>query len=83
MRDGIEAKRCVGPDGLKTFVLIRSVKRREKERAMHERFARRIEDGLDRLGRRIRHARRPLDVRRLERSSGACSHATSTPRVAT
>src|SRR5207247_8901076 len=70
MRDGIEAKRCVGPDGLKTFVLIRSAKRREKERAMHERFARRIEDGLDRLGRRIRHARRPLDVRRLERQLG-------------
>ena len=70
MRDGIEAKRCVGPDGLKTFVLIRSVKRREKERAMHERFARRIEAGLDRLGRRIRHARSPLDVRRLERQLG-------------
>jgi len=70
VRDGIEAKQCVGPDGLETFVLIRSVERREKERAMHERFARRIEDGLDRLGRRIRHARRPLDVRRLERQLG-------------
>ena len=70
MRDGIEAKQCVGPDGLETSVLIRSVERREKERAMHERFARRIEAGLDRLGRRIRHARSPLDVRRLERQLG-------------
>jgi hypothetical protein len=70
VRDGIEAKQCVGPDGLETFVLIRSVERREKERAMHERFARRIEDGLTRLGERLRRARRPLDVRRLERQLG-------------
>jgi transposase len=70
VRDGIEAKHCVGPDGLETFVLIRSVERREKERAMHERFARRIEDGLTRLGQRLERARRPLDVRRLERQLG-------------
>jgi hypothetical protein len=70
VRDGIEAKQCVGPDGVETFVLIRSVERREKERAMHVRFARRIEDGLTRLGQRIGRARRPLDVRRLERQLG-------------
>src|SRR3989449_1635711 len=70
VRDGIEAKHCVGPDGIETFVLIRSVERREKERAMHERFARRIEDGLTRLGERVGRARRPLDVRRLERQLG-------------
>src|SRR5712692_3278989 len=70
VRDGVEAKQCVGPDGVETFVLIRSVERREKERAMHERFARRIEDGLTRLGQRIGRARRALDVRRLERQLG-------------
>ena len=70
VRDGIEAKQCVGPDGVETFVLIRSVERREKERAMHERFTRRIEDGLGRLGQRMGRARRPLDVRRLERQLG-------------
>jgi transposase len=70
VRDGLEAKQCVGPDGVETFVLIRSVERREKERAMHERFATRIETGLERLGRRVRQARRPLDVRRLERQLG-------------
>jgi len=70
VRDGIEAKQCVCPDGVETFVLIRSVERREKERAMHERFAHRIEDGLQRLGLRIGRARRPLDVRRLERQLG-------------
>ena len=70
VREGIEAKQCVGPDGVETFVLIRSVERREKERAMHARFARRIEERLTRLGRRLQHARRPLDVRRLERQVG-------------
>jgi hypothetical protein len=70
VRDGIEAKQCGSPDGIETFVLIRSIERREKERAMHERFARRIEDGLTRLAERVRRARRPLDVRRLERQLG-------------
>jgi len=70
VREGIEAKQCVGPDGLETFVLIRSVERREKERAMHARFSRRIEDGLARLGRRLGQARRPLDRGRLERQVG-------------
>src|SRR3990172_254859 len=70
VRDGIEAKQCLGPDGVETFVLIRSVERREKERAMHERFAGRIEARLPRLERRLAHARRPLDVRRLERQIG-------------
>jgi hypothetical protein len=51
-------------------VLIRSVERREKERAMHERFARRIDNGLTRLGQRLGQARRPLDVRRLGRQLG-------------
>src|SRR2546427_4956622 len=70
VRDGLEAKQCVGPDGVESFVLIRSVERREKERAMHERFARRIEKRLVRLGQRVQRARRPLDVRRLERQVG-------------
>src|SRR5439155_1065527 len=70
VREGLEAKQCVGPDGVETFVLIRSVERREKERAMHERFARRIEERLIRMGQRVQRARRPLDVRRLERQVG-------------
>ena len=31
VRDGVEAKQCTGPDGAETFVLVRSVERREKE----------------------------------------------------
>ena len=70
VRDGVEAKQCTGPDGAETFVLVRSVERREKERAMHARVTRRIEDGLARLGRRLQRARRALDARRLERQLG-------------
>jgi hypothetical protein len=70
VREGVEAKSCGSPDGQETFVLIRSVERREKERAMHARFCRRIEDGLTRLGHRLTRARRPLERSRLERQLG-------------
>src|SRR3989442_1912415 len=70
VREGIEAKQCVGPDRVETVVLIRSVERRQKERAMHERFSRRIEDGAARLARRIAQSRRPLDAGRLEQQPG-------------
>jgi transposase len=70
VRDGVEAKQCVGPEGAETFVLVRSIERREKEQAMHARFCRRIEERLARLDRRLRRARRPLDARRLERQLG-------------
>lgn len=70
VRAGVEAKQCRGPDGRETFLLVRSVERREKERAMHERFCQRIEGGLTRLGQRLAHARRPLDRSRLDRQVG-------------
>ncbi len=70
VRDGVEAKQGVGPDGQETFILVRSVERREKERAMHARFCRRIEEGLTTFGQRIAQARRPLDRGRLERQVG-------------
>jgi len=46
IRDGLEVKLCPSPDGDETFVLCRSRDRREKEAAMHERFEKRIEEGL-------------------------------------
>ena len=70
VREGVEAKLCAGPDGKETFVLCRSVERRAKEQAMHARFAQRIEQGLDKLGRRLAHARRPLERGKLERQIG-------------
>jgi hypothetical protein len=70
VREGVEAKHCAGPDGVETFVLIRSVERREKERAMHQRFAQRIEAGLTTLTHRLAHARRPLERGPIERQLG-------------
>src|SRR5207245_2614691 len=63
----VEAKQCGGPDGAETFLLVRSVERREKERAMHQRFTARIEVGLTRLAHRLPPARPPLARRPVER----------------
>jgi hypothetical protein len=49
IREGLEVKLCPSPDGEETFVLCRSRDRREKEKAMHGRFERRIEEGLQRI----------------------------------
>ena len=49
IHDGLEVKLCPSPDGDETFVLCRSRDRREKEKAMHGRFERRIEEGLQRI----------------------------------
>jgi len=45
----LEVKLCPSPDGGETFILCRSADRREKEKAMHARFDRRIEAGLERI----------------------------------
>lgn len=70
VREGVEAKLCQGPDGAETFVLVRSAERLKKEHAMHERFARHIEDGLASLGRRIDASRKPLERGPIERQIG-------------
>jgi transposase len=70
VREGVEAKLCPGPDGMETFVLCRSADRREKEKAMHERFAKRIEERLESLGRRLEHARKRADRETIGRQIG-------------
>jgi transposase len=44
---GVEVKLVKSPDGMETFVLAKSHDRASKERAMHERFVDRIEEGLE------------------------------------
>ena len=70
IREDIEVKICHGPDGSETFLLCRSASRSEKEKAMHERFSRRIEEGLQSLGRRIEKSQSALDRGSLERQIG-------------
>jgi transposase len=70
VRDGVEAKLCPGPEGDETFLLCRSADRRKKERAMHERFAKRIEERLESLGRRLERSRKRLDREAIGRQIG-------------
>jgi len=70
IREDVEVKICRGPEGRETFLLCRSASRREKEKAMHERFSKRIEEGLESLGRRIEKSQSPLDRGELERQIG-------------
>ncbi len=49
IRDGLEVKLCPCPGGEETFILCRSADRREKEKAMHSRFEKRIEAGLEKI----------------------------------
>jgi transposase len=49
VQDGVEVKLVAGPQGTETFVLARSADRREKEKAMHQRFLERLEAALHKL----------------------------------
>jgi hypothetical protein len=70
VREGLEVKLCTGPDGTETFVLCRSAEREKKEKAMHERFAKRIEEGLASLGRRIDKSKKALEKGPIDRQIG-------------
>ena len=77
IREGLDVKLVPSPDGEETFILCRSADRRKKEQAMHERFARRIEEGLERMAAGCRQRRqKPITVaKRLGRLLGANSRA--------
>ena len=49
VRAGVEVKLVPGPQGDETFILARSLDRRQKEQAMHECFVLRMEKGLEKL----------------------------------
>jgi hypothetical protein len=70
IREDVEVKLCHGPEGDETFILCRSAGRREKDRAIRERFAERIREKLESLGRRLTRARKPADRSQVERQIG-------------
>jgi len=49
VREGLEVKLCPSPDGKESFVLCRSAERAAKEKAIHDRFEKRIEEKLNKL----------------------------------
>ena len=70
LREDVEAKQCVLEEGKLQVVLCRSAPRRVKEQAMHQRFAARIEAGLQKLERRLTHAKKPLARAAIDRQLG-------------
>jgi transposase len=70
IRDGLEVKLCSGPEGMETFILCRSADRAAKEHAMHERFSKRILEGLTRLSKRLETAKKRADRSQVERQIG-------------
>jgi len=49
VQEGVEVQLVPGPEGKETFVLARSTDRREKEKAMHQRFVDRLEAALKKM----------------------------------
>ena len=49
VQEGVEVQLVPGPEGDETFVLARSTDRREKEKAMHQRFVDRLEAALRKM----------------------------------
>jgi transposase len=72
---GLEVKLCSSADGQETFILCRSASRSQKEKAMHERFEKRIESGLAKLVESCQA--RKLKVGTLERRVGRLLEANS------
>jgi transposase len=70
IREGVEVKLLDGTVPEERFILCRSADRREKERAMHEKFSTRIEQALARLQGRIAQAKKPLDQAQVLRQIG-------------
>src|SRR4029077_10606680 len=76
IREGLQvqkvcAEACGEQDQPETFILCRSADRAEKERAMRDRFARRIQEGLQQLQERCRRSKPgKLEIGVVERSIG-------------
>ncbi len=66
----VSAKLARHPETDETVILCRSADRRSKERAMHDRFSRRIEQALERLSVRVARSTRPLDPATVNRQIG-------------
>jgi transposase len=70
VREGVEVKLARHPETSETVILCRSADRRSKERAMHDKFSRRIEAALDRLAARIARSKKRLDPAPVNRQIG-------------
>jgi transposase len=83
IRDGLEVKACSSPEGDEIFVLCRSEARAQKEKAIHERFEKKIEKGLEKLTESCRKRKQKIGIieRRVGRLLGANSRAAGSFKV--
>jgi transposase len=83
IRDGLEVKACRSPEGEETFVLCRSKERGLKEKAIHERFEKRIDKGLEKIAESCRKRKQKVGSieRRVGRLLGANTRAAGLFKV--
>jgi len=63
VHEGLEVRLCPAPDGEEVFILCRSAQRSAKERAMHDRFEKRIEEALKKIAESCRKRRqKPIAI---------------------
>ena len=79
VREDVEVKRVAMPGGEETYVLCRTTARREKEKAMRNRFSARIEKALQQLAQRVASGKLK-DRGKIERNLGRIQAAH--PQVA-
>ena len=70
VHEGVEVKLTRHPETEETVILCRSDDRRSKERAMHDKFSRRIETAFERLAARLARSKRRLDPAPVNRQIG-------------
>jgi transposase len=70
VQEGVEVKLTRHPETGETVILCRSADRRNKERAMHDKFSQRIEDALDCLAARIARSKKRLDPAKVNQQIG-------------
>jgi transposase len=70
VNEGVEVKLTRHPETKETVILCRSADRRSKERAMHDKFSRRIEEALGRLAARLARSKKRIDPATVNRQIG-------------
>jgi len=70
VHEGVEVKLTIHPETEETVILCRSADRRNKERAMHDKFSQRIEEALQRLAARLARAKKRVDPAVVNRQIG-------------
>ena len=70
VHEGVEVKLTRHPETEEVVILCRSADRRSKERAMHDKFSRRIDEALARLAARLARSKKRVDPTMVNRQIG-------------